>query len=161
LAPGPERISTPRIPPGFALSWEPARSAAMATIGGMNSRAWPTSSSWLLPAPSPRTLNRSGLRRTTSRAWVPIEPVDPRIASDRMSLEGTPRCHLWSVGWLEDQPKVVEDRRGHEQHGGDSVQDSAVAWEHGAHVLHTEVPFDQRLDEVAEGREDHDHDGQP
>ena len=38
------------------------------------------------PAVSPTTRKRSGLARTTSRAWVPIDPVDPRITTSRRSL---------------------------------------------------------------------------
>ena len=39
---------------------------------------------------SPTTRNRSGWRRTTSRAWVPIDPVEPRMVSDLMRAQGTP-----------------------------------------------------------------------
>ena len=44
------------------------------------------SSSCEPPAVSPTTRNRSGLARTTSRAWVPTDPVDPRMTMSRRSL---------------------------------------------------------------------------
>ena len=40
------------------------------------------------PAVRPTTRNRSGLARTRSRAWVPIDPVDPRMTTSR-GLTGT------------------------------------------------------------------------
>ena len=40
------------------------------------------------PAVSPTTRNRSGFARTTSRAWVPTDPVDPRITTSRRSFTG-------------------------------------------------------------------------
>src|SRR5439155_25833357 len=160
MASGPDRMSTSRSEPSLSFSSTAASSSAMATRGGMNSRTCPTSSSWLLPAPKPTTRNRSGLCRTTSRAWVPIEPVEPRIASDRMSLEVTLPCHLAAASPLEDQPKVVESRRGRQKDGIDAIQDPAVAGEDRAHVLHPEVALDQGLDEVAERREYDDDDGQ-
>ena len=47
----------------------------------------PASSSTLPPpAPRPTTRNRSGLRRTTSMAWVPTEPVDPSTTTSRRLL---------------------------------------------------------------------------
>ena len=38
------------------------------------------------PAVSPTTRNRSGLARTRSRAWVPIDPVEPRMTMSRCAI---------------------------------------------------------------------------
>ena len=93
----PARISMPRIAPSPALISRAASSSAIATSGGRNSRICPTSSSWLVAAASATTLNRSGLRRTTSSACVPIDPVEPRIATARIGLpERLPRpATIW------------------------------------------------------------------
>ena len=48
----------------------------------LNSTAWSASrSSRSPPLASPTTRNRSGLRRITSRAWVPIDPVHPKMTT--------------------------------------------------------------------------------
>ncbi len=61
-----------------------AASSATATTGTPNSTAWLASSAGLPPpAASATTRKRSGLRRTMSSAWVPIEPVEPRITTSR------------------------------------------------------------------------------
>ena len=38
------------------------------------------------PAVRPTTRNRSGLARTRSSAWVPIDPVDPRMTTSRCAM---------------------------------------------------------------------------
>jgi hypothetical protein len=40
------------------------------------------------PAVSATTRNRSGRARTTSSAWVPTEPVEPRITTSRLLTKG-------------------------------------------------------------------------
>src|SRR5687768_5034829 len=141
-----------------------ASSSASATYGGTNSRIWPTSSSWFVPADRPTTLKRSGWRRTTSRACVPTDPVEPRITSVRTEKEyprtagftgkpGGPRSE-------QDEPEVDEGRGRHEQQRVDPIQDAAVAGQDAAHVLDLEVPLEQRLGEIAEWGEDAHHDGQ-
>ena len=51
---------------------------------GANSATCASNSSSLEPpAVSPTTRNRSGLARTRSRAWVPMEPVEPRMTMSR------------------------------------------------------------------------------
>src|SRR5690606_30886184 len=47
------------------------------------SAAWRASASALLPAASPTSSKRSGFAPMTSRAWVPIDPVDPRMMTRR------------------------------------------------------------------------------
>ena len=57
---------------------------ASATTSTWKSRAWRTSrSTFAPPAEIPTIANRSGLRRATSSAWVPMEPVDPSTATVR------------------------------------------------------------------------------
>ena len=85
-ASGPLRTSTPRSEPMLFRTSSAAASSAIATTGGRNSRICPINSSWFVPATDrPTTLKRSGLRRTTSRAWVPTDPVEPRMVTLRMS----------------------------------------------------------------------------
>ena len=43
-------------------------------------------SRWLPPAVSATTRNRSGLARTMSSAWVPIEPVEPSTTTSRREV---------------------------------------------------------------------------
>src|SRR5262245_29509188 len=172
MAWGPDSSSTSRTAPIFAFSWAAACSSAIATRGGRNSRTCPTSSSWLVPAPRPTTRNRSGLRRTTSSAWVPIEPVEPRIASDLIVNRGypggtglvRPPPEVGSFDgrtWLEDEADVVEGGGGDQQGGVDPIQDPTVSRQQRSHVLHSPIAFDQRLDQSAEGGEHDDHQGKP
>ena len=57
-----------------AVAWTPKASA------------WSCSSAALRPAVNPTTSNRSGLRRMTSSACVPIDPVLPRRTTRRRSM---------------------------------------------------------------------------
>ena len=51
-------------------------------------RIWPSSSSWLVPAAdSPNHLEPVGGTTITSSAWVPIEPVEPRMETLRMRTD--------------------------------------------------------------------------
>src|SRR4029450_3712521 len=52
-----------------------------ARILGWRSRAWRTSASADDQAARATTSNRSGSARTTSIVWVPIDPVDPAMAT--------------------------------------------------------------------------------
>ena len=137
--------------------------AAAGTPGSARS----TARGWS-PPPSPTTRNRSGLRRTTSSAWVPMEPVDPRIASDRMRpdyprracCDGTddavagrflgtngPAGPLGATragssrGSRRPVPRTAPSRYG---------RGSAVAGEDRSHVLHPRSRLAQRLGQVAE-----------
>lgn len=59
--------------------------SATATTSTPNSAAWAASAATSPPpAASTETVNRSRLRRTTSSAWVPMDPVLPRITTSRM-----------------------------------------------------------------------------
>jgi hypothetical protein len=61
-----------------------------ATTSGRNSATCEASSAGSRPpAASPTTRNRSGLRRTTSSAWVPIDPVDPSTTTERAGMPPT------------------------------------------------------------------------
>src|SRR2546428_3285379 len=154
-------MSTPRSPARWAFNSTAASSSAMATTGGMNSRTWPTRSSWLVAAPRPTPRKRSGLRRTTSRACVPTDPVEPRMLSARMAPRGyPPPPTLFAMAVLKDQPKEVEGSRHDEQHRVDPVQDAAVTRHDRPHVLDTQVPLDGGLGQIAEGGEHDDHDAQ-
>src|SRR5829696_3364808 len=56
---------------------------AAATRGTSNSTAWRASSSTFPPADRAVMVKRPGWADTTSRAWVPIEPVEPSTATER------------------------------------------------------------------------------
>lgn len=98
-ASGPARISGRGSPAPYAAV-RASRSAgttsrrATATVRTRRRCACSASSSTLPPAAeSPVTRKRSGLRRTRSMAWVPIEPVDPRITTSRAPSTGSKtRC---------------------------------------------------------------------
>ena len=60
-----------------------ASSPSPAKAGENSRHCCSKSSSWEPPAVSATTRNRSGLARTTSRAWVPIDPVEPRTTMSR------------------------------------------------------------------------------
>ena len=83
--------ATSRTRPSGPASTSPSvhASAARAAATGSPSairrtpwaRAWATSASCERSADRPTSSNASGARATTSSAWVPIEPVAPRIRS--------------------------------------------------------------------------------
>ena len=55
-------------------------SLQMTACGTENSRACSAKRAALLPAVMARTSKRSGCCRTTSSVWLPMDPVDPRMA---------------------------------------------------------------------------------
>ena len=63
-----------------------APSTALATL---NCAFCVSKSSVFLPAARPTNSNRSGFAAITSRAWVPMEPVEPRMITRRINLS----CH--------------------------------------------------------------------
>ena len=78
-ASGPARTS---VPAGTPASRRPASdSSAMATTLGTQRRACSIRSSTEVAAPRATTSKRSGSASTTSRVWVPIDPVDPASAT--------------------------------------------------------------------------------
>src|SRR5713226_551435 len=139
----------------------------MATSGGMNSRIWPTRSSWLAPAASPTTRNRSGLRRTTSSACVPTDPVEPRMESARIQrgYPAAPTLTVRDAGstsiGLADQPEEVEGRGRDEQDRIEAIQDPTVPREDRPHVLHAHVALQRGFGQVPERGEDRNDHGQP
>jgi hypothetical protein len=87
-APGPARIrgsgAAPSTAASAARSGVTALSSATATVDTPSRCACSASRPTRLPAAdSATTRNRSGLRSTTSTAWVPTEPVEPRITMSR------------------------------------------------------------------------------
>ena len=103
---GPTRSSTPLMAPSFTLRSLAASSSAMATIGRQE-LADLAGQQVLVRAGGRerRHRNRSGFRRTTSSAWVPIDPVEPRMAMRPHGSKGTPSPRK-TLGPLE------EDRGG-------------------------------------------------
>src|SRR5947208_13416510 len=97
----------------------------------------------------------------TSSAWVPIEPVDPRIT--------TPRVMAQAYGRIRDAPatgpelsadfqverEVVGDGQA-EEHAVEPVERSPMAGKYRTEVLHAQVPFDHRFAQVTEERADGD-----
>src|SRR5580693_1181829 len=82
-----------------------ALSSATATTSAPNSTAWAASrSGFPPPAARPATRNRSGLRLMTSAAWVPMDPVEPR-----MTISRGPGCAA-SIGLLSRIPGEAGNR---------------------------------------------------
>ena len=78
-----------------AVTAAAAASSATATTGTPNSTACRASSAGLPPpAASAATRKRSGLRRAMSSAWVPIDPVEPRITTSRGASVSVTRSFL-------------------------------------------------------------------
>src|SRR4051794_5428079 len=100
----------------------------------------------------------------TSRAWVPIDPVDPRTTTPRVT--GPAYGPILRAGRQPASPdlqvngEVVGDREA-EQQRVEAVEDAAVARKEGPEVLEAEIPLEHRLAEVAEegtaGDEDPEH----
>ena len=63
-----------------SFSWAYFSSLAITTASGINLRAWAIRRSTLLLAVSAYTSYSSGCSSITCKAWVPIEPVEPKIA---------------------------------------------------------------------------------
>src|SRR5271167_567438 len=118
----------------------------MTTTAGRNSPACATSSAAEVCAASACTPNRSGSLRTTSSAWVPMEPVEP--------IRLTVRIRSPEVDRLDHEVRGGED----EEEAVEPVQDAPVAGQEAAHVLDAEMPLDHGLAEVAERRHDRHHD---
>src|SRR5918999_2599234 len=154
-ASAPTTISTLRSPASPAWSSFAAVSSLTATTGGMNSRIWPTSNSWFEAAASPTTWKRSWVCRITSRAWVPMEPVEPRMTTLRMS-QGYPVRQGKSEN---HQTCEIPGSRGREQDRVDAIQHPSVAGEETPHVLEAQVTLEGRLHQVAHRSRHRDHQG--
>src|SRR5262245_3294328 len=90
----------------------------------------------------------------TSRAWVPTEPVEPRITTPRVtgSVYGREPERRLSVE-LELQREVVRDRQT-EQQRVEPVEHAAVAGQQCTEVLEAEVALQHRLAQIADERAD-------
>src|SRR5580658_9093587 len=107
----------------------------MTTRSGRNSAAWDSSSSVELWAARALRRKRPGALRSTSSAWVPIEPVEP---------------NRLTVGIRSPEVKGFDDEVGGRQdkeQSVEAVEDSAVTRHQPAHVLQTQMPLDHRLAE--------------
>ena len=86
--------------PSISRSVPAAAASETETRSGRTARTCSASRSTLRPAASPTTAKRPGWRAATSRAWTPIEPVEPRMES-RFIARATSR-----------RPPPREPRRG-------------------------------------------------
>ena len=82
------RPTAPVMPLRTTSQGRPAASVEASSpspeYAGANSATWASNSSGLdPPAVRPTTRNRSGWARTRSSAWVPMDPVEPRITMSR------------------------------------------------------------------------------
>src|SRR5215218_8383527 len=131
--PGPARTSAARSSRG------PASPASSARYSGPNSAAWRASARASLPAERPTISNRSGYLRTTSRAWLPILPVEPRIVRRRL---------MTVLGPFSYEEGDIVYRRGREEQAVHPVEDASVTWEEVTEVLHIEDTLQGRFEEV-------------
>ena len=99
-------------------------------------------------AVSAATWKRSRCRARTRSAVVPIEPVEPRMATPRV-LTGRSGC-----GEPPEQEQIRD--REHEDQAVEPVQDAAVARDDPRAVLHAAFPLEQRFEQVADLRGDAD-----
>src|SRR3954468_14625479 len=140
---------TSRTSPSGPVSTSPSVHAsaarAPASMSATAMRSTPVRSAWATSASQERsalrpTSSRSSERSTTSSAWVPMDPVDPRTRrrrEDTVSLEQGP-----------PQPVADDDR---EQQRVEPVQRPAVRAEQAAGVLDPRVALDVALEEVPHG----------
>src|SRR5215211_3352130 len=138
--PGPRRSSQPS---GGGVCAD-----SRATTSGSNSAAWVLSDSASVAAERPTTSKRSGLARTTSRAWRPILPVEPRMVRRRLTIR---MCAMISY----KQGDVVYRGSGKEQ-AVYTVEDAPVPREEMAEVLDVEDTLERRFEEVSGLGEDRD-----
>ena len=103
VAPSPTAPVMPLSTTSAGLDAASADASAPSPLNdGPNSATCASNSARLLPpAVRATTRNRSGLARTMSSAWVPIEPVEPstatsrRVVMDSLSTLTTPRLCAW------------------------------------------------------------------
>src|SRR5918993_4243754 len=139
--PGPAKTSEARSSRG------PASLDSSATYSGRNSAAWRASARASLPAESPTISKRSGYLRTTSRACLPMLPVEPRIVRRRLMLV---------LGPISYEQGDIVYRRGREEQAVHPVEDASVAWEEITEVLHIEDTLQRRFEEVTALARDRD-----
>ena len=112
-------------------------------------------------APTPRSGPASA--RTTSSVCVPIDPVDPAMATRtgrRQLARPRPIRPARTYGPGFEHQRQVVDRGQREQEAVEAVEHAAVALDDRAEVLGVEVALEHALDEVAERRHHRDHDRQ-
>ena len=101
-ASGPTRSSGQSVP-SSSRSASAAELVGTATISGENSPICWASSSILLPAADRALMtNLSRFRETTSRVWVPMDPVEPRRTTVRTPINASAvPLQAWPVlsGW--------------------------------------------------------------
>src|SRR5690606_19367477 len=109
-----------------------------------------TSASTLLPAASTLASRRSGWRAQTSTAGGPIDPVAPTTATFRVTA-----CTS-GTGMSEAQDFLAQ-REGRQcrEHAVHAVEQSAVAGNQVAGILHARLPLEQALEQVAHHAEQH------
>ena len=110
---------------GGRLDARDSGGSSQETALGWNSRACSASRSRLCPAESPTTENSSGKARTMSSVCLPIEPVDPNIAS-------LFTCHILQRNYHHIKSIYYDD---YEDNAVQPVQNSAVARDKPARVL--------------------------
>src|SRR3974390_3219440 len=140
-------VSTP-VPAGTPLRTVSATSGSpITTTSGSNSRACATSRSAERWAASACTRRRAGSVRTTSRAWVPMDPDEPIRLTERISSAEVEGLHHEVRGGHDEEQTVA------------AVGDPPGAGQDAAHVLDAEMPLDHGLAQVAE--RGHHRDDQP
>src|SRR5438270_9013426 len=138
--------------------YDPEGGSASAATGraGANSSTCSASSSAFRPATSATTSNWSRCFRMTSSAWVPMLPVEPRIAI-RFTPTSCQRRRPCAGSENSDADEPIGGRC-HQKERIDTVEHPSVARQDRPHVLHTEIALDQGLRKVAE-RGDHRSNG--
>src|SRR5262245_35896590 len=111
------------------------------------------------PAASATTRYSSRWRESTSSAWVPIDPVDPRMATPRVmdtrlgaatrSADRRPSLRAMISAQFQGHGEVVGDRQAEEQ-AVEPVEHTAVTGQKRAEVLQPEIALDHRLAQVPE-----------
>src|SRR4029077_16482849 len=93
---------------------------------------------------SPTTSNSPGYLAITSSAWVPIDPVDPKIATF-LRIES----ELWN---LQDSQHVKGRKKGHaaEEVRVEAIEHAAVTLDHSAGILDAGISLECGFHQVAD-----------
>ena len=146
-APSPARTS---VPAGTSAASSLALvGSAIATRLGLTSWACSANSLTDDRAPSAITSKRPSAARTTSSAWVPMDPVLPAmqtvLAGTGLESDDVERYGKKVGRWQDEQQRV------------EAVEQAAVTGQERAGVLDPQVTLDHGLDQVAD-RGDHRYD---
>ena len=132
----------------------PPRPAACSSASATRVTPWrcacPSSCSQLSRRQSPTT-SSSSLRSTTSSAWVPMDPVEPRMTISAHGIQVYEPPRRAPSGYRDRVRRVVADDHRDER-GVEAVEHAAVLAEEAAGVLDAQVALDHRLEQVAERR---------